>query len=55
MPLTIGSAGTYCASCNRWSGIIDDMQIYTQTSTQVKLKKFLIIQIVGTGLFALDL
>ena len=27
LPLTIGSA-SYCASCNRWSGIIDDLRIY---------------------------
>ena len=29
---------SYCASCNRWSGIIDDVRIYTRTldSAQVK-------------------
>lgn len=27
LPLTIGSS-SYCASCNRWTGIIDDLRIY---------------------------
>jgi glucose/arabinose dehydrogenase len=30
LPLTIGSAA-YCASCNRWTGIIDDLRIYGKT------------------------
>jgi glucose/arabinose dehydrogenase len=27
VPVRVGSAA-YCASCNRWSGVIDDLQIY---------------------------
>lgn len=27
LPLTVGSS-SYCASCNRWTGIIDDLKIY---------------------------
>jgi glucose/arabinose dehydrogenase len=30
LPLTIGSS-SYCASCNRWTGIIDDLRIYGKT------------------------
>ena len=32
LPFTIGS-GAYCASCNRWSGIIEDLRIYGRTLT----------------------
>jgi glucose/arabinose dehydrogenase len=30
LPLRIGSAA-YCSSCNRWSGIIDELRIYDRT------------------------
>jgi glucose/arabinose dehydrogenase len=30
VPLRIGSAA-YCSSCNRWSGIIDDLRMYNRT------------------------
>ncbi len=29
LPLTIGSS-SYCASCNRWTGILDDLRIYNK-------------------------
>ena len=38
VPLTIGSAA-YCASCNRWSGIIDDIRIYTRTLDPDQVKE----------------
>ena len=38
VPLTIGSAA-YCASCNRWSGIIDDMRIYTRSLDSGQIKE----------------
>lgn len=37
LPLTIGSA-SYCVSCNRWSGIIDDLRIYGKALTQEEVK-----------------
>jgi glucose/arabinose dehydrogenase len=38
IPLTIGSAA-YCASCNRWSGTIDDLRIYTRTLGPEQVKE----------------
>lgn len=38
IPLTIGS-GAYCASCNRWSGIIDDLRIYDKALTGGQIKQ----------------
>jgi len=38
IPLTIGS-GAYCASCNRWSGIIDDFRIYDKALTADEIKQ----------------
>jgi glucose/arabinose dehydrogenase len=40
IPLTIGS-GAYCASCNRWSGIIDDLRIYDKALTADQVKQLL--------------
>lgn len=37
LPVTIGSA-SYCVSCNRWSGIIDDLRIYGKALTQEEIK-----------------
>lgn len=33
----IGSAG-YCSSCNRWSGIIDDLRLYNKTLTENEIQ-----------------
>ena len=30
VPLRVGSAA-YCSSCNRWSGVLDDLRIYNRT------------------------
>jgi len=38
VPLTIGSA-SYCASCNRWSGIIDDLRIYGRAVTSEEVEE----------------
>ncbi|HYF99022.1 MAG TPA: PQQ-dependent sugar dehydrogenase [Candidatus Saccharimonadales bacterium] len=37
LPLHIGSA-SYCSSCNRWSGIIDDLRIYDKALTEQEVK-----------------
>ena len=41
VPLTIGSA-SYCASCNRWSGIIDDLRIYAKTLTPNQIREIFV-------------
>ncbi len=38
VPLRIGSAA-YCSSCNRWSGIIDDLRMYNQTLGEAEVKQ----------------
>jgi glucose/arabinose dehydrogenase len=38
LPLTIGSA-SYCASCNRWSGVIDDLRIYAKALSAKEIKE----------------
>lgn len=37
LPLHIGSA-SYCSSCNRWSGIIDDIRLYDKALTAQEVK-----------------
>ncbi|HKR73826.1 MAG TPA: PQQ-dependent sugar dehydrogenase [Candidatus Nitrosocosmicus sp.] len=37
LPLHIGSA-SYCSSCNRWSGIIDDIRMYDRAITEQEVK-----------------
>jgi glucose/arabinose dehydrogenase len=37
LPLHIGSA-SYCSSCNRWSGIIDDIRMYDRAITEQEAK-----------------
>ncbi len=32
VPLRVGSAA-YCSSCNRWSGVLDDLRMYNRTLT----------------------
>lgn len=41
IPLTIGSA-SYCASCNRWSGVIDDLRIYAKTFTSDQIEEIFV-------------
>ena len=38
VPLRIGSAA-YCSSCNRWSGIIDDVRMYNRTLRDDEIKQ----------------
>jgi glucose/arabinose dehydrogenase len=38
LPLRIGSA-SYCSSCNRWSGIIDEIRIYNRTLGDDEIKQ----------------
>ena len=38
LPLRIGSPA-YCSSCNRWSGIIDDVRTYNRTLGGVEVKQ----------------
>jgi glucose/arabinose dehydrogenase len=37
LPLHIGSAA-YCSSCNRWSGLIDDLLLYNRTLSDGQIK-----------------
>lgn len=38
VPLRIGSAA-FCSSCNRWSGIIDDVRMYNRTLSDDEIKQ----------------
>ncbi len=38
LPVRIGSP-SYCSSCNRWSGIIDDARIYNRTLSEAEMKQ----------------
>ena len=38
VPLRIGSPA-YCSSCNRWSGIIDDVRMYNRTLAKDEIKQ----------------
>ncbi|MDP8888154.1 MAG: PQQ-dependent sugar dehydrogenase [Thermoproteota archaeon] len=38
LPLRIGSAA-YCSSCNRWSGIIDELRMYDRTLGEDEIKQ----------------
>lgn len=38
LPIHIGSA-SYCSSCNRWSGIIDNLLFYNRTLTEKEVKQ----------------
>jgi glucose/arabinose dehydrogenase len=43
VPLRVGSAA-YCTSCNRWTGVIDDMRMYNRTLDSDEVK-----QVFGMG------
>jgi glucose/arabinose dehydrogenase len=49
LPLRIGSAA-YCSSCNRWSGIIDELRIYDRTLGEDEIKKLFDMADVPLGL-----
>jgi glucose/arabinose dehydrogenase len=38
LPIHIGS-GAYCSSCNRWSGLIDDLRIYSKALSDTEIKE----------------
>ena len=49
LPLRIGSAA-YCASCNRWSGIIDELRIYDRALADAEIKQLFDISDISLGL-----
>lgn len=51
LPLRIGSAA-YCASCNRWSGIIDELRMYDRTLRDDEIKQLFDMADVPQGLVA---
>ena len=49
LPLRIGSP-SYCSSCNRWSGIIDEIRIYGRTLGEDEVKQLFEMSDVSSGL-----
>lgn len=49
LPLRIGSAA-YCSSCNRWSGIIDELRMYDRTLGEDEIKQLFDMSDVPLGL-----
>jgi glucose/arabinose dehydrogenase len=49
LPLRIGSAA-YCSSCNRWSGIIDELRMYNRALGEDEIKQLSGLADVTTGL-----
>ena len=49
LPLRIGSAA-YCSSCNRWSGIIDEIRMYDRTLGENEIKQLFNLSDVSSGL-----
>jgi glucose/arabinose dehydrogenase len=49
LPLRIGSAA-YCSSCNRWSGIIDELRMYDRTLGEDEIKQIFDMADVPLGL-----
>ena len=49
LPLRIGSAA-YCSSCNRWSGIIDELRMYDRTLGEDEIKQLFDMADVPFGL-----
>ena len=49
LPLRIGSAA-YCSSCNRWSGIIDEIRMYDRTLGEDEIKQLFNLSDVSYGL-----
>jgi glucose/arabinose dehydrogenase len=42
LPVHIGSAA-YCSSCNRWSGVINDLRIYNKTLSQNEITNTILV------------
>jgi glucose/arabinose dehydrogenase len=49
LPLRIGSA-SYCSSCNRWSGIIDEVRLYNRMLGEDEIKQLFDVSDVSPGL-----
>jgi glucose/arabinose dehydrogenase len=49
LPLRIGSPA-YCSSCNRWSGIIDELRMYDRTLGEDEIKQLFDMADVSLGL-----
>ena len=49
LPLRIGSAA-YCSSCNRWSGIIDEIRMYDRTLGEDEIMQLFNLSDVSSGL-----
>jgi glucose/arabinose dehydrogenase len=49
LPLRIGSAA-YCSSCNRWSGIMDELRMYDRTLGEDEIKQLFDMADVPMGL-----
>ena len=49
LPLRVGSAA-YCSSCNRWSGIIDELRMYDRTIGEDEIKQLFDMADVPLGL-----
>jgi glucose/arabinose dehydrogenase len=49
VPIRIGSAA-YCASCNRWSGMIDEVRMYNRTLNDQEVKQLDGLSDVSSGL-----
>jgi glucose/arabinose dehydrogenase len=49
VPLRIGSAA-YCSSCNRWSGVMDDMRMYNRTLSAEDVAQLSNAQDVSSGM-----
>ena len=51
LPLRIGSAA-YCSSCNRWSGIIDELRMYDRTLGQDEINQLFNMANIPFGLIS---
>jgi glucose/arabinose dehydrogenase len=49
LPLRIGSAA-YCSSCNRWSGVIDELRMYDQALADDQIKQLYDLSDASVGL-----
>jgi len=49
LPLRIGSAA-YCSSCNRWSGIIDEIRMYDRTLGEDEIMQLFNLSDISSGL-----
>lgn len=49
VPLRVGSAA-YCSSCNRWSGVLDDLRMYNRTLSAEEAAQLSRMEDVSSGL-----